>query len=237
MQFFLDKAHWTGFWLRLPILVILLGFAGLATSIAGINWWRTHQREHNLSAVHSALQPLKASLADPQLLTVDVPFEICAEATDWTRPSPQEQEQELQKLPRYATELNREPLRSLYQRLYNQSVFSFTAYGISLRLEPLYFSGLWTVQSILRDCYDPNRIAQLNNGQLAEVWVLLHRVVSVQWDGSRYVMTVEPTSRGVQFIQFPRFEHDPTLPLQVLTREGLSLDVFSNSLVELSRTQ
>lgn len=237
MQFFLDKTYWAGFGFRLPILVILLGFAGLATGIAGINWWRTHQREHHLNTLHSALQPLKAPAVALQQIAIDIPFEVCAEATDWTRPSPQEQAQELQKLPRYATELDREPLRSLYQRLYNQSVFSFTAYGISLRLEPLYFSGLWTVQSVLRGCYNPDRIARLNNGQLAEVWLLMHRVISLQWEGDRYVMLVEPTSQGVQFIQFPRLEHEAILPLQVLTREGLSLDVFSNGLVELSRTQ
>jgi hypothetical protein len=50
-------------------------------------------------------------------------------------------------------------------------------------------------------------------------------------------MVVEPTSQGVQFIQFPRRDVDPLLPLQVVTRDGKALDVFSSTLAELTGTQ
>jgi len=238
MQFLSDKFHWTNPWIKLPLVAMGFICAALATTIAGLNWWRSHHQDHALNSVREALRPIQASPITIAPVPITVPFKVCGEATSWTRPSQAEQQREIRTLPRYTTGLDQEPLHGLYQRFQRQFIFTFTAYGISLRLEPIYLSGLWTVQSTLRNCYDPDRIARLNNGQLAEVWILLHRVVSLQWLGDRYVMVVEPAAKGVQFIQFPRSDRDPFLPLQVITRDGKSLDVFSSTtLVESAGTQ
>ncbi len=237
MQFLPDKFHLTGYWARLSIVALGLTSTALATGIAGISLWRSQHRQQGISSVKHSLHSTHTPPPTMAVNVVDVPFRVCAEATAWVRPSPSEQQRELQSLPRYGSQIEQEPLLSLYQRFQNQFVFAFTTYGISLRLEPIYFSGLWTVQSTLRNCYDPDRIAQFNNGQLAEVWVLLHRVVSLQWVGDRYIMVVEPMSQGVQFIQFSRRDRGDILPLQVVTRDGISLDVFSGALAESPRTQ
>ncbi|HIK27238.1 MAG: hypothetical protein N3E45_06135 [Oscillatoriaceae bacterium SKW80] len=155
----------------------------------------------------------------------DIPFEICNEDENWERPSESEQIRQLQILPRYSSELNREPLKSLWQTFWNQNIFSFKSYGLSARQEPIYLSGLWTIIGSIWSCYDANRIAKLNSGESAEVWILLHRVISIKWTGDRYIMVVKPTKKGVQMIQFWRKEHQAHLPLQVITDSGEELKV------------
>lgn len=155
----------------------------------------------------------------------DIMFEICYEDENWERPSESEQIKQLESQPRYSSELNREPLKSLWETFWNQNIFSFKSYGLSARQEPIYLSGLWTIIGGIWSCYDANRIAKLNSGENAEVWILLHRVVSIKWIGERYIMVVKPTKRGVQIIQFSRKEHQAYLPLQVITDSGEELKV------------
>ena len=55
---------------------------------------------------------------------------------------------------------------------------------------------------------------------MAELWVIGHRVASLEWSEGQYLLTVVPTGPGIQFIQFERQEHDPTLPLAEITAEA-----------------
>ncbi len=170
--------------------------------------------------------PILADASPNNRQATDISFEICSESETWERPSETEQIRQLQSQPRYGSELNREPLKSLSQTFWNQNIFSFKSYGLSARQEPIYLSGLWTIVETIWNCYDANRIAKLNSGESAEVWVLLHRVVSIKWTGDRYVMVVKPTTRGVQLIQFSRKERQASLPLQVITDSGKELKVI-----------
>ena len=173
---------------------------------------------HPTGAIAIAAQP-----------TVDIPFEVCGEAQTWVRPTKAEQAKKLQSLPRYSNELASQPLKGLAQRFWQQQVFSFTQYGLSLRMEPIYFSGLWTVEDTLWKCYNANNVTQINAGKTAEVWVLSHRVTRIQWTGEQYVMVVQPAQTGVQFIQFPRRESRSTLPLKVITEAGTKLNVVAGN--------
>lgn len=171
---------------------------------------------------------LSAVITDPTI--VELAFEVCSESPAWVRPDESEQMAYLEEMPRYGTALEQAPLRAVFENFWTESVFSFTSYGLSARQEPIYFSGLWTLlesDPILDNCYNSDRIAQINDGQLAEIWVIGHRVRSVQWTGDRYVILVEPTATGVQFVQFPRQDHKPQLPVQVITEEDVELNVVS----------
>lgn len=168
---------------------------------------------------------LQADASATKHQATDIMFEICYEDENWERPSESEQIKKLESQPRYSNELNREPLKSLWETFWNQNIFSFKSYGLSARQEPIYLSGLWTIIGSIWSCYDANRIAKLNSGESAEVWILLHRFVRIKWIGERYIMVVKPTKRGVQIIQFSRKEHQAYLPLQVITDSGEELKV------------
>ncbi|MBW4469026.1 MAG: hypothetical protein KME45_01330 [Stenomitos rutilans HA7619-LM2] len=170
------------------------------------------------SAIAIAVQP-----------AAEIPFEVCGEAQNWVRPPRADQLKKLQSLPRYANDPNSQPLQSLSKRFWQQDVFSFTQYGLSLRVEPIYLSGLWTVEDTLWRCYNATNITQINAGKTAEVWVLSHRVTRIQWTGEQYVMTVQPSRTGVQFIQFPRRESRSSLPLKVITDKGTKLTVVAGN--------
>ncbi len=154
-----------------------------------------------------------------------IPFDVCGESPTWVRPNKAAQIKQLQSMGRYGADVLNKPLNNQIQRFWQQDVFAFTQYGLSLRMEPVYFSGLWTVQDTLWQCYDAPRATQINAGKTAEVWVLSHRVSRIQWTGNQYIMVVQPARTGVQFVQFPRREARSTLPLKVVTQQGTPLSV------------
>ena len=106
-------------------------------------------------------------------------------------------------------------------------MISFTTYGLSARLEPVTLSGLWTVEDQLWDCYEPEATAAINEGDRAEAWLLNHRITSLQWNGSSYVMLVEPGTAGMQVVQFDRLDSAASLPLTVTTTAGNAVAVVS----------
>ena len=180
-----------------------------------------------LPSLKTSAQPAGAVAIAAQP-AVDIPFEVCGEAQTWVRPTKAEQVKKLQSLPRYSSELANPPFKALSQRFWQQNVFSFTQYGLSLRMEPIYLSGLWSVQDTLWKCYNADNVTQINAGKTAEVWVLAHRVTRIQWTGEQYVMVVQP-AQGVQFIQFPRRESRSALPLKVVTEKGTKLSVVAGN--------
>lgn len=156
-----------------------------------------------------------------------VPFEVCANLPAWERSPEAVHFKELQAMPRYGSALNDEPLKSLLKEFWGHQVISFTTYGLSARTEPLYFSGVWTALEESDSCYNGDQPEQINAGSLAEVWLINHRLVDLHWADGHYTLTVEPTDRGLQVVQFSRQETAPTLALNVVTPEGRAIEPFS----------
>lgn len=169
----------------------------------------------------------QAQAIDPQEMADGLPVEVCLDLPSWQRPSPQTQQKHLQTMPQYGAALQSEPLLSVAKTWWNHEIFSFTTYGLSARTDPLYLSGLWTVVDQTWACYENNQPDHINQGRLAEVWLMHHRLLAVQWQQDHYVMTVEPAESGLQLVQFPRQEQSPSLPLTLMTVAGDTLAVMS----------
>ncbi len=149
---------------------------------------------------------------------VQVPFEICGESTTWTRPSEDEQNIKWWTFGRYAN-MDKELRQSFWTRNF------FVVYGhASPEFDVTNLSGLWTLpEGVQQKCFEPQCHDAVLKLEKAEVWVLLHAVKSVKRQDTIYVVVVEPTSRGAQFVQFPRPGQVP-LTLQFTTQDGRELD-------------
>lgn len=202
--------------------VLKFGFVSLA--IAGLSACPT-VRQRALSnqapapaipVAQTAIAPSEVRPAEPQAVS----FEVCADLPDWQRPDMDTQKSTLTENPRYGGELEAEPLKSLFDKFWNESIITFTTYGLSARMEPVNMSGLWTVIDDIGTCYEGDRAEAINQQQWAEVWLIGHRVVSVDRFEDQYQLTVEPTARGFQAVHFERFETDETLPMIVVEAGG-----------------
>ncbi len=148
----------------------------------------------------------------------EVQFRVCSESQTWVRPNEAEQETKLNSLSRYA---NREYRQN---KFWTDNIFLFTSYGLAARHEPVYISGLWTIDDEALKCYKPEGITQkINSGQIAEIWLLQHRVKKIEWQNDRYVMVVAPVQKGAQFINFSRVERQYPLNLKVVSENGTEL--------------
>ncbi|MBE9077277.1 hypothetical protein IQ241_08205 [Romeria aff. gracilis LEGE 07310] len=158
--------------------------------------------------------------------STEVSYAVCAEAADWQRPNEADQTKQVGSDPRYQG-LEEEPLKSVSDSFWQHQAVSFTTYGLSARMEPVTFSGLWTVEEELWNCYEPEATEQINAGETAETWLMGHRITGLQWQSDRYVMTVEPTPAGVQIIQFDRVDNESELALSIVTADGQPVEVLS----------
>ncbi len=160
-----------------------------------------------------------------------VEFEVCAAVDSWQRPSESEQTKRLSQDARYAEAISSDDsavsLKTASSQFWNHPVISFTTYGLSARMEPVTLSGLWTVEDQLWDCYEPETAMAINEGDRAETWLLNQQITSLHWDGSSYLMTVEPSSEGMQVVQFDRTDSLESLPLMVVTDSGNPVEVAS----------
>ncbi|NER81652.1 MAG: hypothetical protein F6K42_19230 [Leptolyngbya sp. SIO1D8] len=156
-----------------------------------------------------------------------VSFEVCGNLPDWQRPDLETQTAELNQNPRYIDALSEEPLSSLFEKFWNESIITFTTYGLSARVEPIYLSGVWTGIEAMETCYEGDRPDAINQGQLAEIWLIGHRIINIDWSGDQYQILVEPTSQGLQFVQFDRVENNTALPILVLETDGAEMAVTS----------
>lgn len=146
-------------------------------------------------------------------------FTLCFESATWRRPSVENQLAQLEAMPRYGSAIYQEPLKSVFDGFVAYEVVSFTSYGLSARLEPLYFSGLGTVEADVLGCYDGNQPEAINNGETLELWVMNHRVEAIGWTGDRYRVTASPTDGGMQVIFVPRREQSLSPLIEVVTPE------------------
>lgn len=149
-------------------------------------------------------------------------FLVCSEATDWQRPSPEQQQKQLADDERYGGLLADKEFQQIATQFWQHDVLSFTTYGLSARMEPVNLSGLWSVaDDVWANCYGHGEGSAINAGNLAEAWLMHHHVVDLQWQDDRYVMVVEPNSQGMQVVQFARREAEADLPLTVVTTQGV----------------
>ena len=149
----------------------------------------------------------------------ELSFEICSESTTWERPAEQEQSAKWWSSGRYAGG-NEKVIK--YPWTHN----FFVVYGsASGEYDITNLSGLWTLPGDVRaKCFEPERHDAIFRLQTAEVWVLLHRVKTIKRVGIYYVIIVEPTEEGVQFVQFARPECHLPLTLYFVTEEGQEIE-------------
>ncbi|WP_035989378.1 hypothetical protein [Leptolyngbya sp. KIOST-1] len=153
--------------------------------------------------------------------------DVCVNLPDWQRPSDLTQRKQLEAMPMYGMALQSDPLAEMAKTWWSHNVFSFTTYGLSARTDPLYLSGVWTALDNTWDCYSADQPEQINRGDLAEMWLLHHRLVDLVWQDDQYLATVEPMDSGLQLVQFPRREQGQGLPLSIVTTTGQALAVMS----------
>lgn len=157
-----------------------------------------------------------------------VSYQVCDAIADWQRPDSDQQRDQIKAMPRYTESLADGSLQPLADEFFQGEVISFTTYGLSARVEPIYLSGLWTHLDDLWACYEDETVpAQINSGDLGELWLLAHRLVDFTWQGDEYVVTVEPTSTGASLVQFSRQEALEVLPLRIETTDGQPVTVTS----------
>lgn len=181
------------------------------------------------AAAQVPLEPQAAIIqsAPAQDTPHDVTYTVCSELPTWERPALEVHLAELNSNPRYSGSLGEEPLKSLSDKFWNQSIITFTTYGLSARVEPVYLSGLWTAIADAEACYTPPLTEAINQGQLAEMWLMGFRVTAFEWTGEHYRVVVEPAAQGVQFVQFERLEANAALPIVVVATNGSEMTFAS----------
>ncbi len=159
--------------------------------------------------------------SDVTLKPEPVAFEVCGEAPAWTRPSEAEQKAKWWDNPRYASadqQFVQHPWTHDFLVVYGNASGEYDAANLS---------GLWTLAGDERaKCLEPAAQDALLRLQKAEVWVLLHRVQSVQRIDTHYYVTVEPVDKGVQFVQFARPEQQVPLTLHFLDAGGREIETL-----------
>lgn len=181
----------------------------------------------SLKAASTFVKTADAVVDPPQAATFTV-FAVCSEASDWQRPSLDQQTKQLSTDERYSGMLQDKNFQQMAEQFWQHEILSFTTYGLSARMEPVNLSGLWSVsEEIWGNCYSQDEGNAINAGSLAEAWVMNHRVVDVQWENERYIMVVDPNYQGMQVVQFERHETEAELPLDIVTIQGTALEQHS----------
>lgn len=168
-----------------------------------------------------------AQLPSPQtLIPTGLVADVCLNLSDWQRPSDHTQVKQLQAMGRYESATEITLLSEDTKTWWSHEAFSFTTYGLSARTDPLYLSGIWTAVDHIWDCYSDDQPERINAGELAELWLLNHRLVALQWQGDHYLVTVEPSTMGLQLVQFQRQDDLAQLPLHIITTDGAAIPIL-----------
>ncbi|MGD1941292.1 MAG: hypothetical protein ACFB0G_08255 [Leptolyngbyaceae cyanobacterium] len=211
-------------WQRLSLGALSLGTLGLLGCPAGSQLSLSQSPDPTMMPVVQS-EGTETAIAEQPPQPVE--FAVCGEIPDWERLSLAEQTAALTQQPRYGEAITSEPLKSLFDKFWQQSVISFTTYGLSARTEPIYLSGVWTGIDAMENCYEGDRPEAINQGELAELWLIGHQVVDITWADEAYQVTVDTTTTGLQFVQFDRLETGETLPLVVIESDGGQVAVAS----------
>ncbi|MBT9315005.1 hypothetical protein [Leptothoe spongobia] len=181
-------------------------------------------------AVSTFVKTADAVVTQPQTTSISATavaseFSVCSEASDWRRPSQDQQQKQLSTDERYSTLLQDKDFQQLANQFWQHDILSFTTYGLSARMEPVNLSGLWSVaDDVWTNCYSRDESIAINEGRIAEAWVMNHRVMDVSWAEDHYVMVLEPAQQGMQVVQFTRHETEAELPLTVITTQGTMVE-------------
>ena len=128
-----------------------------------------------------------------------VPFVVCQSSETWTRPSEDEQSQEVWQGPFGFRYENWDPakLRSTFY----EDFFPWHG-GSSELFDSLPLHGLWTAEEL-----SPGDPACAHGGRVGieviSVYLLLHEAKEVRLSGNTYRITVEAMPTGFQQVQFP----------------------------------
>jgi len=186
----------------------------MLTIVGGFN---LSNHAHTLDSAPTRNQSVLAQSSE------EIPFEVCGESQSWKRPTATVQRRHLQSMNRYSTEV----VRTLGGNYWRYNIISFTTYpGGSGTYDLRHLSGTWTVEKPDRPSTCDNSVSSLISGEIARVWVLLYKVISIKWDGNGYTMVVDQTNIGVQIVNFPRQENGDSLPLKVVTENGKEVPVL-----------
>lgn len=205
----------------LGLTLVSLGLVGCPSSLSLAD--SVSSTQEAIPLAQSASTETAIANSPPQTVT----HHVCGALPEWERLSLEAQTTALMDNPRYGEALAAEPLKSLFEKLWQESLITFTTYGLSARTEPVYLSGVWTGIEAMTACYEGDRPAAINAGTLAEMWLIGYQVDEFLWTGETYQITVQPTTTGLQFVQFERLENEDTLPLVVLESGGSTLTVAS----------
>ncbi|MGF1459188.1 MAG: hypothetical protein ACFBSG_09195 [Leptolyngbyaceae cyanobacterium] len=156
-----------------------------------------------------------------------VAFEVCGEIAGWERPTLEAQTAALTQNPRYGEALETDPLKGLFEKFWHLPIITFTTYGLSARTEPIDLSGVWTGIEAMSACYEGDRPAAINNGELAEMWLMGYQIKDFVWTGKNYQVTVDAMPAGLQFVQFERLDGESILSVKVIESSGTNLSVAS----------
>ncbi len=201
---------------------------GLSWLMIGGLWGCSDSQSSGSRPVVSVAQPQAANTtAINQLPTQIVTFDVCGEVTNWQRLERAEQIAALRENPRYGDALLEEPLQSLFETFWHESVITFTTYGLSARTEPIFLSGVWTGIDAMEGCYSGEQTTAINAGEMAELWLIGHRVSSIVWTGEHYRIEVISAETGLQFVQFNRVEKNEALPIFVVEDSGQEITFAS----------
>ncbi|MEH2425056.1 MAG: hypothetical protein V7K48_30380 [Nostoc sp.] len=172
------------------------------------------------------LQPA-ASQSTNRSKAIEVPFKVCYSSEIWVRPTKAEQIKFLMSRKARYGDVTKEPKRYYdLERWWSHNIFSFTMFGGSAFADYHYLAGLWTLKgNPVWQCDESSR-HKINTKEIAEVWVLLYKAISIKWVGNHYLMVVKPTKKGFQYIELPRQEHQDSLPLKVITEDGSDIKVL-----------
>ena len=176
-----------------------------------------------------------------------VPFVVCQSSPTWTRPSEEEQSQQVWHGP-FGFRYENWDLAELQSTFYED----FFAYhgGNSELFDSWPLHGLWTAEDWSAGdaaCANPG---QIGSGEVISVYLLLHQAQGVTLSGNTFYITVEKRTAGFDQIQFsnllfpaqaqPTAEHtvmkeDATEPYPV-AKEGPPID-YSIAIVDTNGTE
>ena len=127
-----------------------------------------------------------------------VAFQVCEQSPSWTRPLEDVQTMAWN-FPRYGWS------RAEGKASYEWNHFSFLYYGsASLAFDVRNLAGLWTASDVERPCENSEHQEQILSGQQVGLWILLHQAKLMERQGAVYTVTVQPTDKGFQRVDFPR---------------------------------
>jgi hypothetical protein len=160
------------------------------------------------------------ALASLPVAAQSIPFEVCTESTIWVRPSPEVQAK-IWNDGRY-----RDVGPNALAWTHNFIIID-DPQSASVPYHLMNESGLWTEPpETFKSCYSDEYHSR-NGYEWIEVWSLLHRVTAVTRSANAYTVTVQPVTKGFQWIYIRRM--NPSVVLRFVTPQGAELERWDES--------